>query len=364
MIILILAAGVGVVLFTRHAPISSWDLRNNLWGPGHLLLHGQSPYRIDLLFDHSNAVWFPMAIGLLFPLGWLNEGQAASLWLLANLGMLIAIVWMSSGVSRPRPVLLGLCVAGATLFPATVSHFTLGQFTIMTVLLLLCGARLVGKRPSFLAGLLIALALTKPQLAVLVLPGMTLGYWRASQFKAAARFLGLVFLWTVLLTIPLWVAHPRWFADFVVALSNNPIWAQPASLDRLQSALGVLGVVIWGILALVALGLTLWLWATRSPQIAVIWSLALTTLVSPYVWSWDFVMLIPLAVYSFFHLAPARARGLMALGYVGISGVMIYIRLHTDNSDYRYWWVPWATLAVIAGAHHIARMPIDKEADD
>ena len=343
MAILILAAGVGVVLFTRHAPISSWDLRNNLWGPGYLLLHGQSPYRIDLLFDNSNAVWFPAAIGLFFPFGWLTAGQAASFWLSVNLGMIVAIVWLSSGVSRPRPLLLGLCVVGATLFPATISHLILGQFTIMTVLLLLLAARLVGRDQLLLAGLLVALSLTKPQIAVLVLPGMVVAYWRAGGLKVVARIFGVVLLWTAILSIPLWVA----------------VWAQPANLDMLQFALGTLGVVIWGILALTVLGVTLWLWATRTPQIAVIWSLALTTLVSPYAWSWDFVMLIPLAVYTFFHLASAKARGLMALGYVGISGVMIYIRLCTDNSDYRYWWVPWVTLAVIAGAHLISRMPDD-----
>src|SRR5712692_2292721 len=83
--VLLLAFAVGIVAFIKTPLFGSWDFRNNLWGPAYLLVHGQSPYHISTLFENSNALWFPMAIGLFFPFGWLTQSEASNLWLLGNI---------------------------------------------------------------------------------------------------------------------------------------------------------------------------------------------------------------------------------------------------------------------------------------
>ena len=102
-----------------------------------------------------------------------------------------------------------------------------------------------------------------------------------------------------------------------------------------------------GMLALGVFGINVWLWARRPSEDAVVWSLALTLLVTPYVWSWDFVMLVPLMVWAISHLESEISRALTGLGYVAIWGLMVWIRLHTDGSDHRLWWVPWLTAAIV-----------------
>jgi hypothetical protein len=55
------------------------DFYNELWGPAHLLVRGESPYDTSSLNADLPAVWPPMAIGVFAPLGWLSEKTASRL---------------------------------------------------------------------------------------------------------------------------------------------------------------------------------------------------------------------------------------------------------------------------------------------
>src|SRR4030042_3422226 len=62
----------GAVLVLLKLNYAGGDFANNLWGPAHYLVHGWSPYRAQEMLHSNPPVWFPPAIGLFFPVGWLD----------------------------------------------------------------------------------------------------------------------------------------------------------------------------------------------------------------------------------------------------------------------------------------------------
>lgn len=71
----------------------------------------------------------------------------------------------------------------------------------------------------------------------------------------------------------------------------------------------------------------------------------LWALITPYAWSWDFVLLVPLLVQTLF----ALKNGLLKLAFIAGYGLCIYLmialRLSSDNNDWLFWWVPWLLMA-------------------
>jgi len=124
-----------LVLFIDMTP--SWDFRNNLWAPSYLMIHGQSPYNIDLLFSNSNAVWMPMIIGIFFPLGLMPLQQASNLWLVINFLALLFLIWISSSLRLPSRHFLFIAAITVFLFPPVITHLHLGQFSIGITILFL-----------------------------------------------------------------------------------------------------------------------------------------------------------------------------------------------------------------------------------
>lgn len=355
----VVAVGAGLLWLVETLTFSSWDFRNNLWAPAYLLLHRQSPYEIGVLFDNSRAVWLPMSIGLFFPLGWLALREATNLWLIINCAALVLIVWLASAETRPRPIAFVLSLLVVLLFPPTVSHLILGQFTIVTVLALLVAARLAHTPQMGIVGFCVAVAAVKPQLALLGGPGLLVFVARRIGWRAAVSLVFRSLLWIFVLTLPLWLFYPGWWSGFLTALRQNPLWAQPSLFSLLPRQWGVPGAMIWLLLSASAVVASMRLWLKYPPEDAMIWSLALTPLISPYVWSWDFVMLLPLWVKSLFHFKSRIAYAVLGLGYVVCWITIILIRLTTDNSDDRFWWLPAILLITVAGAHVINRRTIE-----
>ena len=113
------------IIYFRYEP--GWDFRNNLWAPSFLLVNGQSPYNLTVLYEMGSAVWMPVAVGIFWPLGYLPLQQASNLWWIFTLIGLTSIVWLSSGYQRPPKHLFIITLILAFLFPSTISHFSLGQ---------------------------------------------------------------------------------------------------------------------------------------------------------------------------------------------------------------------------------------------
>ena len=96
------------------------------------------------------------------------------------------------------------------------------------------------------------------------------------------------------------------------------------------------------------------MWLRIDPHEAIFWSLALTPLVTPYVWSWDFVMMLPLFAKTVMAVGNKLALILLGLGYLLCWYLMFRINSSDNFSNHLFWWVPWLLLATIIGARLIA----------
>jgi hypothetical protein len=245
---------------------------------------------------------------------------------------------------------LAIALLAAFLFPPTISHIQLGQFSTGITLIFLVVAIWQDKMPTYLASLLLAIALAKPQLAIFVLPGLLLSRYTDKGVRDTVLFVALLLASVLVLTIPLFVAYPAWFIDFVMTLQENPAWQQPSSLTILTSLSPSLGLFLWIALAVVGFLINIQLWLKLPVQKAVLWSLALTPLVTPYVWSWDFVMILPLFISSLFQIKAQPAFWLLVLGYAICWGLIIRVAYSGALSNFYYWWVPWFLAGIIVGA--------------
>jgi len=295
-----------------------------------------------------------MAIGALFPLGWLSLNQAGNIWFLVNLLTLFLIVWLGIRDKKISIVLLAALALAVVLFPPTILHLRLGQITLIICLSYLLVVSLLDKSRVLLACLLIAFSLVKPQLSILVLPGILISYYREKGARATFGFVALIILCSALLTIPLFLAFPSWTNDFVDSIRQNPEYLQPSLFSLLPNWIGDIGYIIWGLAAIVVMVINIWLWNSKKREDAIYWSLAMTPLVTPYVWGWDFVMVLPLFARSFITLNKRWKLGLLLAAYCLCWMLNLYVQFETDISNHRYWPIPWIILLTI-GALYISK---------
>jgi hypothetical protein len=316
--ILLSGLALGILAFIATSEFLSWDFRNNLWEPSHLIWQGESAYNRTLVFDDANAVWFPQIIGLFFPLGLLGLYPATAIWLIGNIALLLALLWFSfrQTAGKPNPVQLGTLLLAVFLFPPTIRHLILGQASILVGASLLLGLHAVERRRFALAGFLFALALAKPQLCIVALPCLVLYVlFKQRAWQDALKLILFVGLFSAALTLPLWLASPHWVTDFIQNLQHNSGWAQPNLFSILTHHWGMAGAAAWLGLYAGALGWNLQIWWKSDPARAVLWSLASTAIVSPYAWTWDFVLLLPLLVDTALRISSGSARGMLLAAY-------------------------------------------------
>jgi hypothetical protein len=340
LIIILFFIGLTVSWFLNTSYFLSWDFRNNLWAPAYLLLTGKDPYSVYQHFPGSNALWLPVTVGLFLPTGLLEAAVASNLWLLANIAMLGMVIWFVAGTNKISPSMFAKLLLVFFLSPLVISHLYFGQVTIFFVLMSLLAVKWRQVGGGFLAGVLVAAALAKPQLAVLVLPGLIVSFWKDNKGQGTLSFLGGIVCGSFILSIPFWISNLQWWLTYLDALKLNPTWAHPNLFTVLQLTLGQFGLVIWILLFIVLSGINVWLWLRFIPEIAVIWSLGLTAVASPYLFSYDFVLLVPLIAWLIIRSRSLAQRLYLITGWLLSSGLMLWIRVSTDNDDRHYWWFP------------------------
>lgn len=344
LILLAMLGLVGFVILNTTKP--GWDFRNNLWAPSYLLLQGKSPYNLKVLFDLGRAVWLPMVIGAFFPLGFLPLQQASNLWLAVNSLGVIFLIWLSSGFRRPPILKLTIATIASFIFFPLISHLRLGQFSIGITLLFLVVVIWNDKLPAILSALLLAIALSKPQLAIFVLPGFLFSSYQKNGARDTLQGIGLLLACILILMIPLFVVQPDWYIDFINTFQENPAWKHPSTLVVLTDLTKSFGLYIWMGFALIMFIINIRIWAVQFNRTAVLWSLALTPLVTPYVWSWDFVMILPLFVAMLFQVK-SRAFWILVFGYLLCWLLMLRTALGSEVSDDLYWYVSWIMVGTI-----------------
>lgn len=352
---LVLAFLFAASLVLAEAGFSGWDFRNNLWGPAHLVWLGQSAYAIHRLFpDGSNAIWFPQAIGVFAPLGLLPLRQASSVWLLLNTGALTVTGWSlfrRAGKVHPEPWRLGIVLLLAVLFPPTIHHFVLGQIGLIIVLALLYAAHFIERDQLLFGALFLAFGLTKPQLCLLLVPA-ALGYLVVRRrLNTSLTLAGYIVVASVIMTTPLWLADIAWWVDFIANLQRNRRWQQPSTLWLIQSHAEspVVAVLVFSLIFVVCLVAATYLWIRNGPVQGTVWGLALTTIAGTYIWSWDFVLLLPLLIDT---VARAKRLGTI-VGLLAIwLGTFVFTLLSLQPpppNNARLWWLPyWVFFGLVA----------------
>lgn len=341
----------GWVLTTWRYPAG--DFLNNAWAPARLLwLGGNSPYdqaaASQLLAGAATspvlqAIWTPLALPLFLPLSFIPPSLAANLWFLAHFAWLLmaAALLSRSKAAGPRSL---LTLTVLMLFPPALNALMLGQVTAFAVVILVAGALAAEQGRAHLAGFLMTWALIKPQLTPLVFLAVGIWAWR----RGYGRQLLEGGAWGLAIGLgPVIALRPTIAGEFVTALHTNPEWLHASLPALVREATGKAGAgyATWLILATAVLWVTYKVWQTSSYRPAVAWTLALTLLVTPYVWSWDQVLLLPLMGH-----VSLSTRGWLAAGWwIGlalIAGGYLWIGLRVQNASHWYTWVPYAVMAL------------------
>lgn len=332
-----------LILFVTSTifPISV-DFRGNLWEPAYLLVHRMNPYYIEGIFDNLNPLWFPMVIGLFFPLGYLPLHWASNLWFVFNCLELFLIVAIMARPSHKPVGYVMLAIFVLALFPSSVGHFKFGQVSMFVSLLFVILSQYRNQLSPILTGLFFSLSFIKPQIAALFVPVFLIVYY-SEQGKA--RFLKMVLsalLWGVVLCIPLFVAYPNWFLTFLSNLQTNPLWAYPSLYYLLVLTLGFNTpvFVLSGLYLLIGIGVAILLTHKINKFEALLWSMSLTPLFSPIIWSNDFVLMYPLLLLIVFDRRSKSSSWVAIGGYVVCAILIISIKNSGYIDDHYAVWVP------------------------
>lgn len=333
------AFSLGNIVGTRK------DFYNELWGPTYLLVHGKSPYDTSGLNPELPAVWLPMAIGIFAPLGWLSGNIATKTWFLISIIALFLIMVLALQDSK-SPLSAILAGVFAYFFPPTINHFALGQFSLITALCMMLAAYYANKGHGWRAAFLVALGLTKPQLGLLAAIGLSFYYFQRSDWRGIILFGARVVCAALIMSLPLFIVGPGWMRDWFAATQRNPSWLQPSLFSTLVKFAGIWGYLLWGGVAFGGALICWHLWKRFAPEVAIAWTLGLTTIVSPYIWSWDFVLLLPIWTLIFMQ-ANWKKRIFLSLAYlIGWMGMTIVQSSGTSNNQ-AFWWVPLWFLGAI-----------------
>lgn len=322
------------------------DFYNELWAPAWQLVHGASPYDTSVLDANLPAAWFPMAIGLFFPLGWLPETLALQVWFIFNILALCLLILLLQEAGRSA-FLAFLLALFCFFFPPVLYHLILGQITVTVTLSLILATRFMLRDRRWVSAFFVALALSKPHLVILPILALSLYVHRREGLRGMLSFWVRVLLCSLALCLPLFVAYPNWIPDAISSMASNPIWLYPSLFIVYQRAFPGWEVLLWGLTVALVLLFGWRLWKRLSLMDAVCWSLALSPLISPYVGSWDFVVLLPLLFLAFVD-AGWKRRGILILAYLLAWVGMALVQVQPSSDNHFFWWVPLWFIIIIA----------------
>jgi hypothetical protein len=279
-----------------------------------------------------------MVIGFFFPLGWLPEKLALQVWYIFNVVEISLIVYFAQGQNRKLYNTAALALI-CFFFPLVFNHINLGQFSITVVLCWVLASSFLEKDRYWVSAFCIALALSKPHLGFLAMLGLSWQNYQRSGLRAMFSLWARIVVMCLVMCIPLFVAYPNWIPDAVASMGKNPPWAYPSLYILFERYFGVWGYVLWGFTTLVVIGSNFWLWKKLPTKNAIYWSLALSPLATPYVGSWDFVVLFPLLILTYVNVDWKRKIFLWLAYCIAWYG-MARVQMLAESHNHFFWWVP------------------------
>ena len=283
------------------------------WAGSRSLFEGRDPYdlawwtaiharegsaELTFLWPLSGPQWpsvYPLWTDLVFlPVAIVPIGFGAAVWLVSQVMAVLAVVvvlWrLILGHARTSLLLVIAIVTGSYPFWLLIvgGNMTGWLFAIYWGAV---GLALTERYAS--AGAIIGLVLLKPQALLVAVPAAlaTLPRQRPRAALAGLAVATALFVTTIVLR-PAWIGE--WLSSLAIArtvpLSNSTVW----TLDR------AIGQVPWiGPAMAIGLGLATFWWVARSRP-SWLWvvcaSTALSVAVAPYGWSYDELLLLPVAL--------------------------------------------------------------------
>ena len=362
-ILIFILALTGLLLCIPTEENNSWDFKHSIWGPANLLVHSQAPYQLNPPYGPYIAPWWPQIIGATFWMGWLSFELASKIWLAIEITGIGFSIWL---LNDRRKLLLhqfGLIILFIFLFPPIYTHIHLGQFSLFFVSLMLIlvfskNDFTLSNRSLLWAALFIILGAAKPQLTILIYPGILAAVFKNRGWRGAFRLVTTSSIFLGVFLIPLFIFYPDWFCGFLETTQHNlnAGWALPTPFFQLTFHFGSKGVFLWILLYISALIFSLYIWLKRGAREGMLWSMALTPLVTAYCSTWDFILLLPLFFWLFLHFKNTWSQIGLLTGMLMIDIWQIIPRFGKTNvPEHKQWWVPVVLLVVF-----ILSMQIEK----
>jgi hypothetical protein len=343
------------------------------WLSGRLQLTGGHPYSaIEWVSGHHTygATWipeqifpYPLPLALIMtPLGLLPISKAYILWdVLAQVLIASCIVWLATCWSEVKQQIFVVVILIATVFNGNIYlGLMTGTLSALFLVFLTTSLYFFENRHPFFGGVFLAcLALKPPFLVITALIGLWLLYrrnWKAISGIAAG---GLGLLLTGSILDPQWVEKFRGVSD---NLFNKRLGNQPTiiSYTRLLCQGGAdCAYISYAVLLLVLIGLYAWLiWKYKTVlSVRMVFSaaIALGVLLPPYIWSYDYALLIIPICFIAFDLIRRRksylfsALFLILLDMLSITGLFFFWRNPESSAltIQRDMWSIWVAILVL-----------------
>jgi hypothetical protein len=366
---------------TAALAIAGWPANSYLhndfagfWAGGRALLEGSDPYdwptwaalherigsRGTAIVPRETPFGYPLVTAVaVAPFALLPVPLAAPAWLVAQ--VLAALVGVRAlgirvlGASARRDLPVVLAIGGASQ-PAWVlaEGGNVGGFLLGIVAGAL--ALLLAGRP-FAAGALLGALAIKPHPFLWFVPLLLLAVPRRQAIAVAAGGA----LTTGALLLVSFALRPGWLASWLGSVQR--IQSVPVSrANALGLAPAEAGWLGWALVALLAVALVLW-WRTRHPPLVALaaGALSLSLFGSPYVWSYDHLVLVVgvLAAVAFASRAESRERtpllALIAAAFVPLPWLLYALAFSRGDEAWNAL-VPVALFAVLVLAER--RVPL------
>lgn len=336
------------------------------WASCRILLRGDNPYNPSALLElEKRAGWTgdtalipfnpPSTIILALPFSLLPFGASRLAWFLFNFYLLIVSsgwAWRTYGGSPQLRWVGWLC---AFLFIPATAALDYGQMSPLVLAGIVLFLTALERQQGFSAGTSMVMVAAKPHIAVTFLLFLALWILRNRRWDVvfgAAAALALTLL------APL-VLNPFVYQHYLQALKSGDgpgTWLTPTWTVALRELFPGLGN--WHFLlstaAGIVIGIILWMrwrkgfiWEQRLPAI-----LLISTITAAYAWTFDWVVLMPVAIVMLINWRGKGKRGVLSLaGLILIQLILIFQSLMHVSNFYTLWFPPaLAVLCWFSGA--------------
>lgn len=330
------------------------------WAAGRVFAQGGNPYDAGALLPlERRAGWAkpnalmmwnpPWVLALVTPFALLPYWLGHELWFWVHLIVLVATadwIWRTRGGAASRRW-IGWLVP-LLFFPAFLA-LTLGQISPLLLAGLAGFVWSVQRRRYLLAGSFASLIAIKPQVLYLFWIFLLLWVWQERRWQILAGGAIAFLISSVLVSL----INPAVYAHYwtAVTTSSGPlIWETPTWGEALRKL--VPGHQVWlEFVPTVMGGLAgLWLWQRWGEGFA--WQdhlnsiLLLSAVTTSFGWTFDMVILLPVAISILIWFAAAPARNWWWLCGLIIIQVVLVAQLRAEVSYFVTLWMP-ATLALL-----------------